>query len=488
MSVSKHTTYNILGALLPLGIALATVPLYLRIVGPERYGLLSICWLLLGYFGLFDFGISRAVSQKIASLRENDGAARSETFWTGLTLTLLLGAIAVPLAFPLAHFALTFIEVPTGQLHGELEKAVPWLAAVVPVSLLGALLNGVLAGRERFGALNLIEGASNLLLSVVPLSLAWVFGPQLWILLAGSLAAKMLSLSVLGTICVGAVPIGRPSFRREMVRQLAGYGGWVSVSSLIGPLLAMWDRFIIGAVLGPKAVSIYVIPFSVAFRLMLAPGALTNALFPRFAVASREDLERLCLTALTAVSVVMTPLVLISILCSGPFFSIWLGQEIGAPAAQLAYIFLPGIWANGLGMVTLSTLQGQGRPKYVAFAHLAETLPYALLLYLGLTYFGLIGAALAWSVRVAADSVLLMRLARVPTARLGPLLLPAALIAMAAAVALVLPMTSLARWLLLVFLVGAGTFDSYRRRPVALEQFVRTAVARLTGRAAAVRP
>lgn len=488
MSISRHTTYNLLGALLPLGIALATVPLYLRIVGPERYGLLSICWLLLGYFGLFDFGISRAVSQKIASLREHGDGARSETFWTGLALTLGLAAIAIPLSFPLADLALSFIDVPTGPLHGEVEDAVPWLAAVLPVSLLGALLNGVLAGRERFGPLNLIDGAANLLLSIVPLWLAWAFGPKLWILLAGSLAAKLLSLILLGSVCVRAVPVGRPRFRRELVKQLAGYGGWVSVTSLVGPLLAMWDRFVIGALLGPKSISIYVIPFSVAFRLIMVPSALTNALFPRFAVASKEDLERLCLTALTAVSVVMTPLVLVSILCSGPFFTLWLGPEIGAPAAEIAYIFLPGIWANGLGLVALSILQGQGKPKYVALAHLVEILPYVAMLYVGLTYFGLIGAALAWSLRVGVDALLLMRLARAPMVRLLPLLFPAALVVGAAAVALLLPLDSVVRWILLACLLGAGTLDSYRRRPEALEQFVRAAMARVTGTASPASP
>ncbi|HYJ83773.1 MAG TPA: oligosaccharide flippase family protein [Allosphingosinicella sp.] len=488
MSVSRHTTYNLLGALLPLGIALATVPLYLRVIGPERYGLLSICWLLLGYFGLFDFGISRAVSQRLASLRDQSAEARSETFWTGLALTLALAAIAVPLIFPLAGFALSFMDVPNGPLHGELGKAVPWLAAVVPFSLIGALLNGVLAGRERFGQLNLIEGVANLLVSIVPLSLAWAFGPQLWILLAGSLAAKLVSLSALGAVCVRAVPIGRPRFRRDLVGQLAGYGGWVSVSSLLGPLLALWDRFVIGAMLGPKAISIYVIPFSVTYRLLMAPSALTNALFPRFAVASKADLERLCATALTAVSVVMTPLVLVSILCAGPFFMLWLGREIGGPAAGIAYIFLPGIWANGLGLVALSILQGQGKPKYVALAHLFQTLPYAAMLYLGLTYLGLIGAALAWSLRVVADALILVRLARAPMAALAPLLLPAALIACASAAALFLPMDSVLRWALLLLLLGAGTLDSWRRRPEALEQFLRSALARLTGRAAAARP
>lgn len=488
MSVSRHTTYNLLGALLPLGIALVTVPLYLRIVGPERYGLLSICWLLLGYFGLFDFGISRAVSQKIASLREGGNEARNETFWTGLSLTLVLAAIAIPLTFPLAALALSLIDVPAGQLHGEVARAVPWLAAVLPVALLGALLNGVLAGRERFGELNLIEGAGNVLFSVVPLSLAWVFGPELWLLLAGSLAARLVPLALLGGACARAVPVGRPRFRSGLVGQLAGYGGWVSVTSVIGPLLALWDRFAIGAVLGPKAVAIYVIAFSLAYRLVMVPAALTSALFPRFAVASSEELERLTVTALTAVSVVMTPIILVSLLCAGPFFNIWLGREIGPPAAEIAYILLPAIWANSLALVAMSILQGQGQPKSVALAHLLETLPYAGLLYLGLTLYGLNGAAAASSLRMTADALLLIWLARAPVAKLLPLLVPAALIAAASATALLMPMDSIARWALLLIYLGAGTLDSWRRRPEPLDQFVRAAVARLTGRAASARP
>ncbi|HYI41684.1 MAG TPA: flippase [Allosphingosinicella sp.] len=488
MSVSRHTTYNLLGALLPLGIALVTIPLYLRIVGAERYGLLSICWLLLGYFGLFDFGISRAVSQKIASLGQDRGEARSETFWTGLILTLVLAAVAIPLTFPLAALALSFIDVPNGQLHGEVARAVPWLAAVLPVALLGALLNGVLAGRERFGTLNLIEGTGNVLFSIVPLALAWAFGPELWLLLAGSLAAKLVPLTLLAAACVRAVPVRRPRFRRALVKQLAGYGGWVSVTSAIGPLLGLWDRFAIGAVLGPKAVAIYVIPFSLAYRLVMVPAALTNALFPRFAMASEEELQRLSLTALTTVSVVMTPIVLVSILCAGPFFTFWLGREIGPPAAEIAYILLPAIWANSLALVAMSILQGQGKPKLVAFANLVETLPYAGLLYFGLTLFGLKGAAAASSLRMVADALLLIRLARAPMARLLPLLFPAALLVGASATALLLPMDSIARWILLALFLGAGILDSWRRRPEPLEQFARAALGRLRGRAERTNP
>ena len=157
MSVLKHTGYNLLGSLVPMIVGVVTVPIYLRLIGDARYGVLAIVWLFLGYFGLFDPGITRAALFHIARLNADEHAKERESvFWTALVVNLgfgLVGGIVLYLAArPL--FMSTF-KMPA-SMRGEVMAALPWLAASIPVSIVTAILGGALQARDRFGTYNAI--------------------------------------------------------------------------------------------------------------------------------------------------------------------------------------------------------------------------------------------------------------------------------------------------------------------------------------------
>ena len=65
-TVARHTGWNLVGQLLPVVVALVTVPLLIRLLGLERFGFLSVAWALVGYASLFDFGIGRALTRAVA--------------------------------------------------------------------------------------------------------------------------------------------------------------------------------------------------------------------------------------------------------------------------------------------------------------------------------------------------------------------------------------------------------------------------------------
>src|SRR4030081_2096010 len=82
---------NVFGAIGPLVVSLLTVPIYIRHIGDARYGVLSIVWVLLGYFGFLDLGLSRAATNALARLRDAPQEARARVLVTTLSLNLGLG-------------------------------------------------------------------------------------------------------------------------------------------------------------------------------------------------------------------------------------------------------------------------------------------------------------------------------------------------------------------------------------------------------------
>jgi len=47
-------------------VAVFCIPILIRGLGKERFGLLTLAWVLIGYAGLFDLGLGRALTQLVA--------------------------------------------------------------------------------------------------------------------------------------------------------------------------------------------------------------------------------------------------------------------------------------------------------------------------------------------------------------------------------------------------------------------------------------
>lgn len=432
MSIRRHTTYNLLGSVIPLVVSLVTIPIYLGLIGEARYGVLAIAWLLLGYFGLFDLGLGRATAQRIAALRDGTPAQRAETFWTALTLNVGLGAVGGLLVWPIAYYFFGHVFKVEDALRPEIRAAVPWLILAVPMATLSGVLSGALQGRERFLELNLISVAGTALFQLLPLAAAKLWGADLGVLLPAALFSRLFTLLMLFARCRRHVVLGHaPSFARAQARQLLHFGGWVTVTSFVGPMMVTLDRFIIGAVAGAKAVTHYTVPFQLGERTTIISSALSSALFPRLAAASRQEELRLAHEGLRSLLVVMTPLVAGGLLLIEPFLAWWIAPAFAEQSTRLGQILLLGFWANSLAIIPYAQLQARGRPDLVAKCHLGEVLPYFGLLYLGLTTLGMAGAALAFSARVVADFALLAGLAGALRAALLSLWQPVVLLAAA---------------------------------------------------------
>lgn len=436
MSISRHATYNVLGAMVPLAITVVTVPLYLALVGTERYGVLAICWAVLGYVGFLDLGLGPAVAQKIAAAREGPPADRAPLFWTATWMSLLLGAAGAGIFYVGTHYYFELAANVGSAFRTELRGALPLLALMVPMAMLASVFTGTLQGVERFGIINLANGTGTSLMTLLPLAAAWFIAPDLPSLIGGAVVARTLTAGLLFAACVKSVGVGRARAPdRGQIGPLLRFGGWVSVSSMAGPLLATSDRVVIGATLSAAAVAAYAIPYNLVLRLSIVPSSLASALFPRFAYADAEERSRLLADSGAAVAVIITPVAIVGFGLVRPFFDLWIGEALAAQAAPVALILIVGAWANAFGQAPFVMIQASGRPDLVSKLLLAEIIPYWAALFGGIYAFGLVGAAAAWALRAIADTSLLFVLAGVRPAQLKPLAAPAVLVAASAVTA-----------------------------------------------------
>jgi O-antigen/teichoic acid export membrane protein len=433
VTLRYNTLVNLAGQLAVVVISLTTVPPFLRLIGEARYGVMIVIWLLLGYFSLFDLGLSQATAQRMAMLKDSAMAERARLLWTSLTMNVCLGLVAALVLSVTAYFTLGRFVAMDPQLRRESLDALPWISLALPVSMAAATLSGALVGREAFGAMTLASTIAQLMGQSLPLYIAWRHSQSLPALVKGLLVARLFSFFLFFALCRSIVPLrGRPNYDRADGRRLLSYGGWVTVSSVVGPLMTSLDRLLIGGIAGSQAVTYYSVPYGLAARLLMLPSSLSNALFPRFASSGEEKRDALVDVSVRLLACVTTPLILASLFLVKPFLSIWINAEFAGKAAVVSQLILLGIWTNGLALIAHTNLQAQGRPDLVAKLHTLELPPYLALLAVTLYGWGIVGAAISWTTRVTADAVLLFALAGHLRSLGSKLIVPVTLLALGA--------------------------------------------------------
>jgi O-antigen/teichoic acid export membrane protein len=412
-SLKKNVVLNVAGSVIPLAVAIVTVPLYLNSVGAARFGVLSLVWLFAGYFSLLDFGISRATVNMVARTPDTNLAGQQRVLWSALWINGGFGLIGMVLVFPLAHYIFGTVRFDDPGLREELIASLPWLCLTVPLTLASAVLQGGLEARERFGVLNTLNVIGGLAVQLVPVWFAYQVSVQLDVLIPAIVCTRFVLFVVIVVVVHRSFPLGPPlRWDRDAVRGLVSFGSWASVSGIISPVLEALDRFVIGAKLSATDVALYAVPFSIADKLRIVPRALVRAAYPRLSGLPDQEALVLYRQLVSASLNIMTPVVLGAVVTSRHLLELWIGAPRDSVSGVIAIVLVCGAWLNSMALLPFVYIQSRGRPNVTAIIHGAEFVPFVLMLFWLTTQYGVVGAALAWAGRMLMDCVLLCLYAR----------------------------------------------------------------------------
>lgn len=422
--LARNTSLNFIGQVVPLVVGVATMPFVVRGLGTDRFGLLSLAWVVLGYFAVFDLGLGRATTKFVAEAMgkgEQDQVPR--VVWTAVTVEALLGiAGAVVLALITPLLVGRVLDVPPGLL-AEAKTTFYLLALSVPVVLVSSSFRGVLAAAQRFDLVNAVTiptGCASYLLPLVGLALGFNL-PGIVVLI---LMVRIGGLAAFAGFSLRAVP-GLRSYSASLAvfPRLLTFGGWVMVTSVVSPILVYFERFLIGSLLSVSALAFYSAPYEMVARLTIVPGSLAMTLFPAFSalqgVQNRQRLATAFARSVKYVLLTLGPIALVIALFARDILQLWLGADFAKESATVLQLLALGVLINSLAHSPFALLQGVGRPDLPAKFHLLELPVYVGLAWVLVSKLGIAGAALAWTIRVTLDALLLFA-AAFRTCRLPP--------------------------------------------------------------------
>ena len=411
-ALTQNTILNLAGQLIPGIIGLVSIPLLITHIGKDRFGLLSLVWTVISYFTLFDLGLDQAlvklVAEKIGDRAEEEIPG---IFWNALLILTVMSVIGSMILFALTPFLVRSVFKIPDLLQDEAIRSFYCLSLSLILITLTASFRGVLEARQRFGFANLLYSLMGVSIFVGPLIVSF-WTADLFALVFMLLLVRVFIFVAHAWFVFYLYPELRNPGRIEknILRRLFRFAAWMTVSNIISPIMVYFDRFILAAIVPIGFLGFYTTPYEVVNRLLVIPGSVVRTIFPTFAflgVEKSRGVEVIFVRCVKLILFVMFPTILLLVYFGGEGLNLWLGAEFAEKSYRVLQVLSIGILLNGIAFIPSTLLQSAERPDLGAKIHLLEFPFYLPAVWLMANHFGLLGAAIAFTVRVGIDMFLL---------------------------------------------------------------------------------
>jgi O-antigen/teichoic acid export membrane protein len=411
--VARNSFLSLCSELWTLVVIVLAMPLVVRALGPDSFGLFSLAWVVLGYMAILDFGVSRAATKFVSEHLSRDQTGMVEKICrTALAANLSLGLIGCAIAIALTPWLTVRIFHIPPQLVPEALRMFIALALAVPVLLIQAVLRAILSSYQRFGWISVLNAAAVTLQWASACVMA-VLGFHVGLIVIVCVAMRVVITAGYAAVLATISPrlLGFSFSDVQQLWRLLRFGGWVTISQVMTPILLYLDRILVGSLISLTAMTLYVIPYEVISRLRVIPASLVNALFPSFsehsAVSSSQSLTRLYSESLKYMTLILVPCFLFLAFLGSDLISAWIGPGYAVWGGRVLRILAGGALLNSLAYVPYTALVALGRPDLPAKLHLAELPLYVAASFLLIPRWGITGAAWAVTLRLGADAIAL---------------------------------------------------------------------------------
>ena len=405
--IKKNIIANAVGRAWAVISVYVFVPLYLKFLGIEAYGLVGFYSALLAVLAFADMGLTATLNREMARLSvRNDSAREMRDLLRTYELTYLFISIALAISIwmlsPLIvkHWLQSTLLQPQ-----EITLAIQLMGVAIALQLPSGLYIGGLMGLQRQVEANQLQIAWTLYRGLGGVLVLWLLSPTIvafacWQLASNTLHCFMVRSSLWRALSFGLAQ-SKALFKWKVFRDTWRYGAGMAGMAVLSTLLTQTDKIAVSKMLTLDMLGIYTLAGSLAAIPLMLVSPIALAVFPRLTklVMEGDRTQLVCLyhrtSKLAALAVI--PASLTMILFAGDFIRAWTGLSTAAQQSGLVAALLIG----GQLMQAITLI-----PFYLALAHgdvklnlqicIASVIVITPLLIYLITQLGIIGAGLSW--------------------------------------------------------------------------------------------
>ncbi len=409
----KNTFYNLMGYSVPLIFAFFFIPLLISGLGKERFGLLSLSWVMIGYFSFFDFGIGKSVTKVISEkIGNRESQDIPKIFWNSLSFLFWISVVVMILGFFFVpSLVQKFIQIRPENYKESLET---FYLIVVSIPLVASTtsVRGLLEAYQRFDVVNFYRIILGVSTFVVPYFVFLIVNSLFWIVFS----LLFIRLLVWFMYLKGALKTNSKLsenfsflFKFKTLKPVLKISVWITIVNVVGPVILYSDRFLISSLLSLTDVTFYSTPYEMITKLLILPTAFVGVLFPAFSASYVSDPElagNLFRRAAKFVFLIVFPVVFLITVFSFEGLYVWLDTEFAEKSVLVLQFLSIGIMFSSLSSIPNNFFQGIGKPNIPAVLNMIELPIYLLFMYLFIKWYGIIGAAFFWMLAAGLDAII----------------------------------------------------------------------------------
>lgn len=386
-------------------MGIAFIPLYIKFMGIESYGLVGFFTTFQAVFALLDLGLTTTLNREIArysALAEKSQDMRDlvrtlETVYWGLAFSI--GAIVLMLS---AFIARGWVKPDTLSVE-VVQKSVMLMGLVMAFQWPLGFYSGGLLGLQRQVLFNILNAIWYTLRFAGGVFVLWLVSPTILAFFAWQVVVSAVSTGLMAMALWRSLPVSheRARFRISICRSVWRFAAGMSGISVTVLVLTQLDKIILSKMLSLELFGYYTLAWTVANGLTTLTGTVFTVLFPvfsqRVAVGDMEGLKHLYHRSCQLMSVLILPVAILVALFAREILAIWIQNLVTVTNTHLLVsLLIIGTALNGLMNLPYALQLAHGWTSLAFYTNVISVILLIPLLVVAISYYGALGAAAVW--------------------------------------------------------------------------------------------